>query len=391
MSSNNTYLKVRLHVMSPLHIGCDSVYEPTSFVIDDVTKKLIAFDPVSFVKMLNTQERADLVSIVDKGDIASIIKLYQFVYSKKSKITGKTVSVASGVINRYRDVKRLSTKDARAIQKELNKFEIDRTAYNPHSNLPYIPGSSIKGAMRTGYLSMLALAGGKISSLQSLLQDSNYAVNPIEGQRKARDLERLLLQGVFAEDPFTNVKVSDFLPIDNVNTKISYAVNKKKKPSDKRSAAESGPPQIFEALESGSVFEGDITIKKPLSSSMQAKMITRETLLGAVHKHFVRNLIAENAALKAVSIKRNVGPLANTAFEDTFKKSAYMFRLGRHSGAEAVTIEGNRSIKIMRGRGCRPDYLPNATTFWLASDEPRPAVGSDLTPFGWSVLEILNA
>ena len=44
----------------------------------------------------------------------------------------------------------------RGIRQELNQFSISRTAYNPYNNLPYIPGSSIKGALRTAYLSKLA-------------------------------------------------------------------------------------------------------------------------------------------------------------------------------------------------------------------------------------------
>lgn len=42
----------RLKVLSPVHIGCDEVYEPTGFAIDEEQKKLIAFEAASFLSRL---------------------------------------------------------------------------------------------------------------------------------------------------------------------------------------------------------------------------------------------------------------------------------------------------------------------------------------------------
>lgn len=62
-------------------------------------------------------------------------------------------------------------------------------------------------------------------------------------------------------------------------------------------------------------------------------------------------------------------------------------RLGRHSGAESVTIAGHRNIKIMKKRGDRPDYADKATTFWLAAETPADYQKTTLRPFGWAALE----
>jgi len=45
-------LRIRLHVLSPIHIGCDDIFEPTSFVIDENRNKLVEFDPADFIKHL---------------------------------------------------------------------------------------------------------------------------------------------------------------------------------------------------------------------------------------------------------------------------------------------------------------------------------------------------
>ncbi len=76
-------------------------------------------------------------------------------------------------------------------------------------------------------------------------------------------------------------------------------------------------------------------------------------------------------------------------FQDRLGKSCFLVRLGRHSGAEAVTIEGNRNIKIMQGQGRPSKNMPSSTTLWFASESARPTSGNGLTPFGWAVLEVL--
>ncbi|NTU63262.1 MAG: hypothetical protein HGB05_07630, partial [Chloroflexi bacterium] len=42
------------------------------------------------------------------------------------------------------------------LKQELNKFAISRTSYTPYDGMPYVPGTSLKGALRTAYLNMCA-------------------------------------------------------------------------------------------------------------------------------------------------------------------------------------------------------------------------------------------
>jgi len=72
----------------------------------------------------------------------------------------------------------------------------------------------------------------------------------------------------------------------------------------------------------------------------------------------------------------------NARFKDRFKQNAaFLVRIGRHSGAEAVTIEGKRNIKIMQGKEKSPLWRNHSTTFWLASEEPRPKSNANLIPW----------
>jgi len=214
---------------------------------------------------------------------------------------------------------------------------------------------------------------------------------------KSDELETKLLDRAegkekMSSDPFRMVKVSDLLPAGEIKIKIVYAVNRKKEKSDKATLAEkSGVYQIFETIQPGAVFEGTININTPEQTAGISTPIKPENLLLSSHRFYAGNLKEEITPLnEALGIKHQAGISANTKFQDKFKKSAFLIRLGRHSGAEAVTIEGNRYIKIMQGRDKQPQYLDHGTTLWLASEASKPNTNNGLIPFGWAVIEVIN-
>jgi len=67
-----------------------------------------------------------------------------------------------------------------------------------------------------------------------------------------------------------------------------------------------------------------------------------------------------------------------------------LIRIGRHSGAESLTIRGNRDIRIMRGKE-KPVFIDHATTIWLASDQKKVKDPSNLIPFGWSCIQVMDS
>lgn len=363
-------LKVRLHIMSPIHVGCDDVYEPTSFVIDEKKRKLIEFDTMDFIRNLSPRDKQEFTKICMEGNVSSIVKLYNFISNKK--LVGREIDVSGGLITHYNNVKKLSTNNESKIRQELNQFSISRTAYNPHNNLPYIPGSSIKGSLRTAYLSKLATDMG------------------IKGRKdRAKDLEVELLGGSFRTDPFRMVKPSDFLPVGNVKTNVVYAVNKKKKVS-KFDAKGGNIPQILEVVKEESVFEGTLHIQQPEQKSDIKKPISGKEFLTATHDFYWKIVNEEDDVTKNIGANNTVVNSIVNKFKESWGVSAFLLRIGRHSGAESVTIEGNRHIKIMqrRGTGTPDKFLDHATTFWLASETSKPTNNNGLVPFGWAVMEI---
>ena len=371
-------LNIRLHVISPVHIGCDDVYEPTNFVIDEKKESLIEFDPMDFIKSLSSKDRDEFSGICMEGSVSSIIKIYRFISNRPVK--GREVELAKELNSHYKRVKDLPINNETKIRQELNRFEIKKTAFNNHDKLPYIPGSSLKGALRTAVLSGLAKEAG--------IKDW-WGVSQARENDRAKELEGNLLKirrGDFETDPFRLIKVSDLLPFGDVKTKIVYAINKKKKTSEFEAR---GPFQLMETIKEGAIFEGRINILQPQGGSMIRNPIGVEQLLKSANAFFIPAVNDERKITNDIGAGQVVVKRINEKFKGKIGQSAYLIRLGRHSGAEAVTIEGNRFIKINQGGGKPPKFLDHATTIWLASETSKPVSNTGLIPFGWAVLEVL--
>ena len=364
--SRMTPFKVRLHVLSPVHIGCDEVYEPTGFMIDKAAQKLIAFDPLDFVRSLDQSDRKKFMELCDKGTLESILEIYKFMWHRTELPQGHSVSVSKGFIETFG---RVLTMPREKVKRELNKFMIGRTSYLPADNAPYIPGSALKGALRTGWLNHLNK--GK--------------------QHQGRDIEVQLLGGRFAEDPFSQIKVSDLLPVGSPATRICFAVNKKKKTSQHEPR---GPQQILEVIrqDSGAVFEGIITLHTPEQGTpIKSPIKNSSEFFAQTTGFFSTEMAAEETALKSINLPASMATKMKAAFGERYLKTVFPVRIGRHSGAECVTVDGVRNIKILGKRvNGKQEYTygPHATTLWLAGDAHKAT--SNLLPFGWVALELLE-
>ena len=352
-----------LRTISPVHIGCDEVYEPMGFVLDEQGRRLITFDPLSFIATLGEEQRKNFSAICIKGTISSILEIYQFLKGRQA--TGRTVNVCQGFIEQHQRTLSIPLQDTKKIQQELNNFIIARTSFGISDNRPFIPGSAIKGSIRTAYLNALA----KVKEIP----------RP-EGKGASKELEKTLLDGgAFSTDPFRMVRVSDFKPVGETITMILYAVNEKKTPSQFEAR---GPFQILEVIEPGSIFEGWITVEQPEKEAGIKRPISLSALLDSCNRFYTNEKRREDGELHTMGIPNMPIPERNG--------KQFLVRLGRHSGAESVTIEGYRAIKIMRERGQKPKLEEHATTLWLASDMSKPKAKGNLKPFGWALLEELT-
>ena len=180
-----------ISTLSPIHIGCGEDYEPTNYVMID--QCLQYFNSMGLSNVLNDDDIKKLESSLSARD--PLIHLQKFIYDRKEKFASQSVQsrvVTKSLFEKYEKVVGKSANIESDGGKIVNKLEIARTAYNSHTQLPVILGSSIKGSMRTAWLNHL---------------NNGKDINP--KPRNSRDLEKELLKGNFSEDPFRLVKVAD--------------------------------------------------------------------------------------------------------------------------------------------------------------------------------------
>jgi len=361
-NKSNTYY-LRLKVLSPIHIGCDEVYEPTGFAIDEKKKELISFEPASFLGRLAQKDLDSYSAICKKGTVSSLLEIYKFIRLHKEHAEGRRVAVSDAFINHYNKTMKLGTG---AVQQQLNKFQVGRTAFQRLSGTPYIPGSAIKGAIRTAVLNFRNNGKRQLS---------------FRGKTAGRELQEHLLNyngRQMETDPFRLIKVGDFKAIRDVSQRVVYCVNKKKKLSKKEA---SGPYQILEVIKEGSEFVGTVTVQQPSQAAGIKQSVTFAEIQQALTGFYNREQQNGQQTLQ------NIG-CNGAAFPDA-SLSVPLIRIGRHSGAECVTVEGYREIKIMSGPGVKPKYEKHASTLWLAAESNKSTTNKFLKPFGWATLSLL--
>lgn len=338
--------KYILRVMSPIYVGYSDVYEPFNFVVDPDSNHMYYIDVEKFLLYLTDKDRQTIFEISKDTSSYSLVKFYRFMNSKldyvksNPKIILRKIKICSGFYDHYKKILNLDSSNT----KQINRFLITMLSYNVNLNQPIIPGSSIKGSIRTAILNYYS------NQVSRNIDDDRFLQKKILGYKNVN------------EDYLKYLKVSDFLP-EKVNTKIVYAVNLKKDGSNT-----STPYQISEVIETGSEFEGTISV---INVNNIAKKLSHEIVEKALREFYTSILQEEEKIYNKLSTKI---PVCYRGIP---------LKIGRHSGAEAMTIEGFRKIRIKKGR--KASYITNkTTTMWFASEKRKNFLLSSLEPFAWA-------
>ena len=274
----------------------------------------------------------------------------------------------------------------------VNKLAIGRTFFNPVSGAPILPGSSLKGAIRTALLD--GINNGK----------------PLQGQEKNLALQqRLFRYQEFEQDPMRLVQLADasFLETEGVGSELRFAVNRRRKApklgeDSEKSLAEKGDLyQLLECIPAARfrAFTGQLTIQcvdgvNDNHNRLPALPLRWDTQqIAAACNHFYRpqletelKQMQERGYLDANWVAM-LGRLLNGPVGERLNRNeAFLLRVGRHSGAESITLNGVRNIKIIRGKDQSPDYRPRTTTCWLAASNTQ--AKAKMLPFGWLLVEL---
>lgn len=396
MKTHDSY---RFHItpLSPVHIGTGECYEPTNYVIDS-DAILHEFDTGGVMAALDAAERRQLLAIAGGRPGPGMIKdLQRFFHERRARLADEAVNripVLPGIARIYADRVGQTAQREDSGRELINQLEIDRCAYHPVTRKPVLFGSSLKGAMRTALLDRIN-QGQRAPEAKGLHEFQGrlfHYLNP----RGRFDLER---------DPLRLLQLSDAAwqgGPDGPAAQIYLAVNRKKAPVRDREGRElramgENLSRFRECVPAWEyrAFAGQLNLQTLTAGGDSQKQPDFRFDLGDIAdacNHFYRPII--DREIESLSARgfldsawaASIRTLLKATESRMQQGQAFLLRVGRHSGAESVTVNGVRKIRIMKGKGQPQEQAAEARTWWLAAGDRDQRSG--LLPFGWVLVEV---
>ena len=382
---------LHLTPLSPIHLGTGEDYEPTNYIIDAAENALYAFDPAR--AELDANQRGKLLNIAKSGDIQQIQKYFADNPEPFRTAAHSISSVSDAIASEYqKSLGHVVQREQRGNHTDAvyNRLNIERTATNPHTCAPLIPGSALKGCLRTALLEERSA--------------NHHGENPTSKTANRFEQEHL---GNFATDLLRLVKPADLAATGDIATHICYATNHKKKNiigKDGRPVEGKGVTGRRETIQHGQyrAFSGSLTLQNLLLDHRPRIKNPEKTLPGETRPDFTRLIRAanryhwqrfhdENAKLAERGLvhpqwQRSTEQLLRQLIPQFDAGNILLVRLGKNGGAEAKTLEKYAQIKIMGAKNAKPTYEKHTKTVWLAAENDK--TKRDLLPFGWALIEI---
>ena len=243
--------RLTISTLSPVHIGCGQDYDPTQYVIENDT--LYEFEAGAALAVLSAQDRVQLLEIVNNPANDQMLRQVQtFFYQRRQALiptASRRVPVGPQMAAFYQ--KRVG----KTVQVEgdgsqlLNRLEIERTFFNPGDGVPVLPGSSLKGAIRTALLD-------EVNNGRPLSPEERALAERGKEEANRRLQKRLFQYREFEQDPMRLVQLTDapFADVKGVGSELCFAVNRRRKPpkpgerSSQSQAEQRGLYQLLECV-----------------------------------------------------------------------------------------------------------------------------------------------
>ncbi len=391
--SNMEHWRLAITPLSPVHVGSSYDYSPTGYVIEDGA--LYEFDGLAALAALPDAERQRLNGILNARPSATMLRAVQsFFHGNRERlipVARQHVRVNPTVEAFYQErVGQVAQHESNGATVQ-NRLEIERTAWSSGTGTAIVPGSGLKGAIRTALLD-------EVNAGRALPTDLK------QDRHANRKLQERLFKGSFDTDPLRLLRISDASLLDPAGfaTEVRFALNRKKRvmmrdgQAVQSKAEQQNLYQLLECLPAfaARAFEATLSLQDTGGVASKAWPSLRFSFseIAAACNRFYRGHLE-----REIGVMRSMGYLdAQWAgrIDELFSgpvgqaldaNQVFLLRVGRHSGAESVTVNGVRSIRIMKGKGNPPDFLDSAKTLWLASHDRQSQ--RDLLPFGWVLIE----
>jgi CRISPR-associated protein Csm5 len=344
-----SHYSVNLHILSPIHIGTGQELDPFSYVIRG--KGLFLIDLVKWME--NYPEKDKLESMMDSDNFAVIRSFIAEQFNLESAVRCSIPVDNPELLGTYK--KAIKERNLR------NQVLISPTIRNEISMDAYIPGSSIKGAMRTAIANRFVEPAGVTKKDSRGRNDYNFKIF-----------------GQINKDPMRRLKISD-VPLGKSNTVVveakEYPLNPNKSLTPKGhmettlSLSHTDKPFVYPLRLSLAPFE------------LHGAKVDPNFIVDSLYRFYVPKYEEEYSKFyqpqDSQAVQQGIIPMNKVVAN--LRTNETLIRIGHFSHVECITLDKVRDPKTRMGRGRRP--LPWGTTRTLANG---------IYPFGWAKLEFLD-
>ncbi|MEJ5365814.1 MAG: type III-A CRISPR-associated RAMP protein Csm5 [Desulfosoma sp.] len=374
--------------LTPIHVGSAVEIDPLQFVLD--RGFLLRFRPAQVIGELDDSERRRFLSLVDRGDLKGI----QLFFRTHLKAEDRILRV--GVSKRFEEEFSLKAGSPD------RSFRVDMMPRNPVSEKAFLPGSSIKGAIRTAVVNYFA-------NLDPQTKPRVHSeVKQAAVEKKAKVLEESALNrpsDQTEKDVFRLIKVRD-VELPDEATRIDRAMNwNPNKPGSENiqmwverlvSFADTWKPPAFEV----EIQIDEEKMNRPEIARLLGRKLDAKTLFDACNRFYWGRMLAEadkfygrgknDKHWKAIHERfpraklpdgqvMILDPSTPYWFSEQQPRKRVLLRVGRFSHFESLSVDGLRQGYNVQAR--RPIRDMGSTRTLCAMDN-----GNLAMPFGWLIL-----
>ncbi|MCX8093977.1 MAG: type III-A CRISPR-associated RAMP protein Csm5 [Candidatus Goldbacteria bacterium] len=322
-------IKLKCKTLTPVHIGSKEELDPFDYVIDN-DKKLYVIDFHNLTKVIDDSEIKKLLDYASKRELGNLrVNIRNLFLKYKNNLKPiRTIEISESFWQKYND----------EIQKSNINNNLSIQMNVTSNNKPIIPGSSIKGAIRTYVLEGRFMTYNEKEELKKEKYDliESKLLKAITNEKKD-----------ISKDPFKILKISDVILPEN--STIIYEVLSKN-----ATGRGKGIPIYLEVIKPGIEFDIEMGISKYYLND--TNYIGYKDIIESGEK--IKNLF-KFITNKIINKKNNELQRLKSykCFDDIEKKKLEaiysnirnnqnsLLRIGFGSGYDFVTVEGYREYK----------------------------------------------
>lgn len=355
--------RLRALVLTPVHVGTGEKIAPEDYFVQDDT--LVRFHPAAVFRAMSPAELQKFEALIARDQL----------HEAWSALREKARGVPGSEMYRVKLGKGAREGLKSLVSNPQRRGDVGVLARNPYTSKVVVPGSSIKGAIRTALINHRLQESGLAAGMSSEVDRAGAR----ELSRLAGDMERKVLgyqSGEMERDPFRLLSVRDAsLPASAARVDLVKAVSRRTEAEQ----PDKGIPMHVERLVSLAdghtkpVFEFEVVLASEAASHPRVREylrrpITWEELVRACRTFYEARWKAERAAYPV---------WYRSAPADGWwqvPEGGFLLRIGRYSHFESLSVDGLRRAENRQTH----QWMREGTSRTVCELEP-----GGKAPFGW--------